>query len=389
MTSLTALSIDALLPALRHVGEALAVADPRDTQLVVSLFIAGMIVGELVFGPVSDAIGRRRTIVLGLAIYTVGTLLGMFAGSFETLLLGRIVQGIGVSGSKIGSRAMIRDACEGDEMARVLSFVFTLFIIVPMLAPFVGQLVLLALDWRAIFGLYLVVAIVCGTWLLARQPETLPASRRLPLAPRALGRNVAVIVRHPRVMACTFAAGFVFGAHLLWLSTAQAVFLDVYAITLRFPAFFAVLAAGMGAAAFLNGQIVRRFGAARVSRAAALAMTSCGALMVVLSLAFEGAPPLVAFMLCAGAMLGCTGLLVGNLNALAMQSLGAVAGTGSSVVASLSSLVAFVLAVSIGRFYDGSVGVLGVGFLLGGALASALLVVVARVAVAPIGVRRA
>ena len=211
LTSLTALSIDALLPALRPIGEALGVVDARNLQLVVSIFIGGMVVGEVVAGPISDAIGRRSTIALGLSIYALGTLVAMRAGAIETVLVGRFVQGIGVAGSKIASRAMIRDRYAGDEMARIASFVFTVFIVVPMLAPFVGQLVLAVAGWRAIFGSYLAVAVLCVVWLWTRQPETLPAERRLPLDARRLGRNLSRILRHRRVMAYTLAAGCVFG----------------------------------------------------------------------------------------------------------------------------------------------------------------------------------
>lgn len=387
LTSLTALSIDALLPALRLMGEALAVPDVRDLQLIVSIFIGGMVLGEIVAGPLSDAIGRRRTVVIGLMIYAAGTLVSMQATSVETVLAGRFVQGIGVAGSKIASRAMIRDRYVGDEMARIASFIFTLFIVVPMLAPFVGQLVLEVAGWQAIFGLYLAVTVVCGVWLLSRQPETLPPERRIPLDVRRLGGNLAAILRHRRVMACTLAAGCVFGAHLLWLSIAPTLLDDAYGVRDRFPAYFAVLAASAGLAALLNGLVVRRFGAYRVAVVALGLMIVAGGVVLLLDLVFVAAPPIAAFMGCGLALFACIGLLFGNLNALAMESLGAMAGVGSSVIASVSSLVAVLIAVSLGRFYDGHVALIGLGFLVAGVVALALLASVGREAAGPVAVR--
>ena len=146
VTSITALTIDAILPALRQIGEALAVADPKDTQLIVSFFILGMVFGDLIFGPLSDAIGRKNAIQAGLLIFVAGTIVSMTAASLEQMLLGRVIQGIGVSGPKIASRALIRDLYEGRAMARIMSFIFMVFILTPMLAPALGQAVLLIAD---------------------------------------------------------------------------------------------------------------------------------------------------------------------------------------------------------------------------------------------------
>ncbi len=165
MTSLAALSIDAILPALRQIGEALAVADPRDTQLIISSFILGMVVGDLIFGPLSDAVGRKNAIQAGLLIFVAGTLVSMTAASLDQMLLGRIIQGIGLAGPKIASRAMIRDLYEGRAMARIMSFIFMVFILTPMLAPALGQAVLLLADWPAIFLLFLLLAAVAAPWL--------------------------------------------------------------------------------------------------------------------------------------------------------------------------------------------------------------------------------
>jgi DHA1 family bicyclomycin/chloramphenicol resistance-like MFS transporter len=377
-TSLTALSIDAILPALSDIGQALAVADARDTQLVVTMFILGMVFGEIFFGPVSDAIGRKPAILAGLAIYVAGTVVAMTAGSLEQILLGRIIQGIGVSGPKIASRALIRDQFEGAAMARMMSLIFMVFILVPMLAPALGQLVLAVAEWRAIFVVFLVLAAIVALWLGLRQPETLAPARRIKFSVAVILTNGALIVRHAKVMAYTFAAGFIFGAMLLYLSTAQALFLDLYDVGESFPLYFAILAVGIGLASFFNSQLVVRVGMHGLAVVALVGLVVFGTSLFVVALWYEGVPPFGVFMTLCFLAFCCNGLLFGNLNALAMQSLGRVAGLGASVMSSLSSIVAVVLSVAAGRFYDETALPLAAGFIVAGAVSLALVLAAKR-----------
>lgn len=378
ITSLTAVSIDAMLPALRTIGTDLQVAHANNTQLIVSLFIFGMVFGELIFGPLSDAIGRKSAILIGLAIYATGTVMAMTANSLELLLIGRVVQGIGVSGPKIASRALVRDQFEGAEMARILSFIFMVFILVPMLAPGIGQLILQVASWRAIFFLYLGFSIVIALWLTLRQPETLLRAQRISLSFPTLLMNAAQIVRHRQVMAYTLAAGLIFGAQLLYLGTAQAIFHDLYAIDETFPFYFALLAFGIGLSAFFNSQLVMRFGMHRLTLIALSGLIGFGSLLAAAGIADAGIPPFPLFIALCFGLFCCVGALFGNLNAMAMQSLGRVAGLGASLIASLSSLLAVALAIPIGSLYDKSVLPLGFGFALAGCLALALVLLAHR-----------
>ncbi|GAB4394978.1 MAG: multidrug effflux MFS transporter [Kiloniellaceae bacterium] len=377
-TSLVALSIDAILPALGEMGRALAVGDPKDSQLIVTLFILGMVFGEAFFGPLSDAIGRKKAILLGLAIYGAGTLVAMTADTLEQVLLGRIIQGVGVSGPKIASRALIRDQFEGAAMARILSFIMMVFILVPMLAPALGQAILLVADWRGIFNAFLAIAAVVALWLQLRQPETLTPERRIHFSPATILANGLLILRHGPVMAYTFAAGFIFGALLLYLSTVQAIFADLYGVGERFALYFAILALGIGLASFSNSQLVMRHGMQRLSVIALLGLIVFSTALLAVALAHGGVPPFALFMALCFAAFFCNGLLFGNLNALAMQSLGRVAGLGASMIASVSSLVAVVLSVAVGRFYDETVVPLASGFLLAGMVSLALVLAARR-----------
>ncbi len=384
ITSLTAFSIDALLPALRVMGESLGVQDMRNTQFLVSIFIVGMVFGELVFGPVADAIGRKPTILIGLAIYCIGSVIAVASQSFELVLLGRCIQGFGVSGPKIATRALIRDVYEGDAMARIMSLVFTVFILVPMIAPAVGQLTLELGDWRTIFAVYIAFALLCGIWLSVRQPETLATSARIPLKLSALMKNAGTIVRHPRVMACTLAAGALFGGQLLFLSVAQSVFLDVYGIAETFPAYFAVLAFALGAAALTNSAIVTRFGMMAVALTALSCMCTLSVVYLGTALFYSGSPPLWLFMTACFLVFACVGMLLGNISALAMQSLGELAGLGASLMAAISSGTAFLMASAIGRFYQSTVTVIGIGFLVASVSSLTLMLKARRMEIVPV-----
>lgn len=368
LTSLTSVSIDALLPGLRAIGADLGISPPLSTQHIISLFILGMAFGELLLGPISDALGRKKALILGLCVYAAGTVVAMLAGSLEMVVFGRFLQGVGVAGPKIATRAMIRDQFEGDAMARVMSFMFTLFILVPMLAPALAQVIIAAAGWRSVFLLYLAMAGLLGFWLTLRQPETLPPERRIAFRPRLLFRNGQRILTNRRVVLLILATGLVFGAQLLYLSTAADLFFDAYGVTESLPLYFAVLATGIGLASFLNARLVQRFGMDAMARAGFLCLTVSGGAMLLAVLAFGTHLPLTVLLAMTYAGFFAIGILFGNLNAMAMRSLGQVAGLGASLIASGSSLVATVFAVALGHFYDGTALVLACGFLIAGVL---------------------
>ncbi|RED52154.1 multidrug effflux MFS transporter [Aestuariispira insulae] len=363
ITSLTALSIDTMLPALPVIGEALGLVDMRDTQLIVSMVILGMVAGELFAGPLSDALGRRPVILAGIAVYCLGAVLAMVAQSIEMLLFARFIQGIGVSGPKIASRALIRDRFEGDGMARIMSLIIMIFILVPAIAPALGQVILLVADWRAIFLVFLILGAVVAVWFGLRQEETLPQSARRPFRPMTILKDAGGLLGHRIVMAYTLSAGLIFGSLLLFLSTAPHVFRDLYGIEENFPIYFAALALGIGFAGMVNSKLVLRVGARRLSLIALVNQIICGSVLLWLGQAHGGVPPLSAFMILMFLLFAGLGCLFGNLNALAMRPLGHMAGLGASFIASFSSIMAFLTATLIGRFYDGTVWPLAAGFL--------------------------
>ncbi|WP_104663169.1 multidrug effflux MFS transporter [Ensifer adhaerens] len=384
LTSLTSISIDALLPGLRQIGVDLGVAPPLSTQHIISLFIFGMAFGELLLGPLSDAMGRKKALVLGLGVYALGTVIAMVAGSLEMVILGRFLQGVGVSGPKIATRAMIRDQFEGDAMARVMSFMFTLFILVPMLAPTLAQGIITVGGWRSVFAVYLAAAGLLGLWLVMRQPETLPADKRIAFRPRLLLSNGRRILSNGRVTLLIVATGLVFGAQLLYLSTAADLFFDAYGIGQTFPLYFALLATGIGLASFLNAKLVQRFGAETMARHGFIGLAAAGLAMLVASSLWGGRPPLTVLLALGFAAFFAIGVLFGNLNAMAMRSLGQVAGLGASLIASGSSLIATLFAIGIGAFYDGTTLNLSAGFFVAGISALVLSQIALKADAAPV-----
>lgn len=352
MTSLVAMSIDTMLPALPEIGRDLNAADIAQTQLIISFVILGMGVGQLFFGPLSDAIGRRPTILMGLVIFIAGSAVSMLAESMEVMLLGRLIQGFGVSGPRIVSIALIRDQFVGRNMAQVMSFIMTVFILVPMLAPAVGQGVVLLSHWRGIFAVFIALALIVGIWFGLRQPETLAVDKRHPVSLPNLWRSTRFVFSQPTTLWFVASAGFVFGSFLTYLGSAQAIFVDLYDVGLRFPLYFAILAGVIGLSSFTNGKLVQRFGMKRISYVALSGFIASFGLLLLLALIQGGLPPLMQFM-----VFGClgffwVGLMFGNFNALAMKPLGAVAGIGAALVGSLTNFISVPLSIIAGVFYN-------------------------------------
>lgn len=362
--SLTALSMDAVLPAFRDMAQSLALVDVTQIQWVVSALIAGMVFGELVFGPVSDIMGRKRSILIGVGIYLIGSLIAMSAQTLEVLLLGRFVQGLGVAAPKTVSRALIRDLYKGRAMARIMSYIMVVFILVPMLAPSFGQLVLLIGDWRWIFAALMLQGVVASVWLMVRQPETLAPEHRHRFDLKRLLGEARFIVCHREVMCYTGISGLTFAGLMLYLGMSQSIFQDLYHTGDAFALYFAILAGGAGIASFTNGRLVMRLGMTRlVWVALSLKLSAANGLMLAAWL-LDGVPPLWLF-LCLGMLIFFSmGLLFGNMNALAMEPLGNMAGIASSVTASLSSLIAVVLSVLVGTFYNFTVIPLAAGYVI-------------------------
>jgi DHA1 family bicyclomycin/chloramphenicol resistance-like MFS transporter len=363
MTSLVALSIDSVLPALTQIGMDLGVTDPRQNHLIVSLFFVGMALGQLYYGPLSDDKGRRYVIISGLIVFAIGSLICMNAGSLEVMLIGRVIQAFGVSGPRIATLAVIRDKYEGEAMARVMSFIMMVFILVPMLAPIFGQTILFWFSWQHIFSSFLIYGLFIGLWFFVRQPETLPKEKRLPFSWSQLWVSSKFILSNKLVMFYTLSSGTIFGGFLAYISSSQTLFQDIYNTGELFPMYFAMLAFSIGLASFINGNLVMRLGMRKLCTWAMIGWLVFSSVLTTLCLVYDGIPPLwqfVSVMFCA---FFCIGILFGNINAMAMQPLGEMAGLGAAIIGSLSSIISVPAAIFVSSFIDSSITPVALGFL--------------------------
>jgi DHA1 family bicyclomycin/chloramphenicol resistance-like MFS transporter len=364
LTSLVALSIDAMLPALNTIGKDLNSESSQQTYLVISLFFGGMALGQLFFGPFSDARGRRLTILVGLIIFIIGTFICYFSNSMEMLLFGRLVQAFGVSGPRIASMALIRDQYEGDAMARVMSFITVIFILVPMIAPLVGQAVLEYYHWREIFTVFWIVAVISGLWFFLRHGETLPREHRQRFSFHHFFRSCWWLLKQPQVMGYSIAMGFIFGSFLAYLSGSQTIFQDIYDTGKWFPLVFATLAFSIGLASFFNGVLVMKYGMNALCDKAVFFSMVFGVALTAITLSYQGIPPMWMFISIMFFGFFFIGMLFGNLNAMAMLPVGHIAGLGAAFIGSLSSLIAVPIATFINQFLTTDLTPIALGFLV-------------------------
>lgn len=371
-TSLVAMSIDTMLPALGSMASELGAARANDRQLILTAFFGGLGAGQLVSGPVSDSFGRRPTLFAGLALFMLGTLLCAVSRDFGWLVAGRALSGFGAAAPRIVSMALVRDLYAGRGMARVMSFVSTVFILVPVVAPAVGQLVLSIASWRAIFWGLLVVSSGIWIWFALRQGETLPPQRRAPLTASSIASAAAETLRTRVTLGYMLAIGAAFSGFISYLATAQQVFQEQYGLGQLFPVFFGVLASAIGFASFVNGKLVMRFGMRRLSRAALLCNCALSSAAFGVTWLWRGHLPLTALMAYLLVCFFCNGIVFGNFNARAMEPVGHIAGVAAAVTASVSTLLALLIGTPFGHAYDGTLLPLVGGYLTAAVLAFGL-----------------
>lgn len=352
MISLAALTIDVMLPSLPQIGSDLNVRNVNDRQLVVSVLFLGMAGGQLFFGPLSDMTGRKPAIYAGYTIFIAGALLSVFAINFPMMLLGRLFQGIGISSPRAVSLALVRDRFAGREMARVMSFVMTVFILVPMLAPTLGQAVLLISGWRSIFLLLISIAIITLVWFLLRMPETLNQENRSSFTLRHIIRAIKEILKIRVALGYTITAGLISGVFLGYLNSTQQIFQDHYALGQLFPLYFGAISLSLGLASLTNARIVIRLGMRFLVKWSLIFVFVLSLFGLGIALLTGGSPSLWVLVVYLMMTFFCIGILFGNLNSLAMEPLGHLAGIGAAVVGSISTLISMVLGTVIGRSYN-------------------------------------
>jgi len=369
-----ALSIDAMLPALPEIATALSPAAPNKAQLVITSFVFGMGLGTLFAGPLSDSFGRKATILAGFALYIAAAAAAWAAPSLETLLAARVIMGIGAAAPRTVSIAMVRDLFKGREMAQIMSFAMMIFTLVPAVAPLMGQSVIALAGWQAIFLAYIGFALLVAAWLHLRQPETLPRTARRPLALAPLARACAEVLSLRIVQISIATQALTLGMLFATLSSMEGIFDQTFARGESFPLWFAVIAVASMSGSILNARLVMKVGMRGMVKAtyATLLATTLAYLALAASGVLGDVAGFAAHILWSIVLFAVMGLTLGNLNALAMEPLGHVAGMAASVTSAIATVVSVVLAVPVGQMFDGTQLPLLAGVALYAALALAL-----------------
>lgn len=375
--SLVALTTDSVLPALAQIGDSLGVQNPNNNQMIISIFFLGMAVGMLFYGPFSDSFGRKNAIYLGISIFIFGNLISLLSTNLTSILVGRACQGGGLASCRVVTLAMIRDTLQGREMGRVMSLIMVIFMIVPAIAPSIGQTVLFFAQWRAIFGIILIVTVVATLWFLFRQPETLPKEKRLAFSVPTIRAGFIETIRNPITRLYTLASGVIFGAFIGYLSCAQQILQNQYKLGDAFSLYFGGLSIAIGFSSFVTSKLVMRFGMEKLSFFSLLLLSISSSIFYLYARSNFGQPALYLLMGYLTITFFSYGVLFSSFNALAIQPLGHIAGIANSVIASVQTLLSVAVGGLIGQCYDGTVLPLVLGFLLCG-LSSLSVVVYIR-----------
>ncbi|SEG42138.1 MFS transporter, DHA1 family, bicyclomycin/chloramphenicol resistance protein [Bosea lathyri] len=368
-----ALAIDSMLPALPDMARTLGILQDNDRQWIVTAYLLGFGVAQIVYGTISDRFGRRPVLLFGLTVYVLASIAAAFSGSFETMMLARVLQGVGAAATRVLVVSIVRDCYSGRDMARVMSLALIVFLAVPILAPSIGQAILWVAPWRWIFGVLTIFGAAVMLWVILKLPETLHEEDRKPIAfdnvLAAFRTTLTTRIAVGYMLAMAFVLGGLFG----FINSAQQVFVDVFHAPEWFTTIFALIAMFMAVASLLNSRIVVRLGMRRVSHTALLgyiALTGTHALV-----ALAGHESLWSFAAFQGGAMFCFGLLAPNFGAMAMDPLGHVAGTASSVQGFVTTVVGALLGFYIGQHFNGTVVPLTLGFSLCGLVALGIVLV--------------
>lgn len=351
-----AFSIDAMLPALPQIAAELTPDAPNQAQLILTSFVFGMGLGTLFAGPLSDSFGRKSVIVWGAVLYCAGALIAYVAPSLETILIARVIQGLGAAAPRIVSLALVRDVHSGPRMARIVSFAMMIFTLVPAVAPLLGQFIIAGFGWRSIFLAFLLFSALSVLWLTLRQPETLPRDHRRPfrITPLLAALREVLSIRTIRlsIIAQTLAFAALFGT----LSSTQQLFDQTYGRAETFPLYFALIALVAGSSSLLNATLVMRLGMRRlvvVTFGVQMLASAVFALLFELALLPE-AVEFFAYLIWTIGVFFMAGMTMGNLNAMALEPVGHIAGMAASVTGAISTVCSVILAVPVGLAYNGT-----------------------------------
>jgi DHA1 family bicyclomycin/chloramphenicol resistance-like MFS transporter len=367
LMALGALGIDAMLPVLPTIAHSLGAGGENSQQWIVTAYLLGFGVAQIVYGSLADRYGRKPVLLGGLAIFIVASVAAAFSPTFEAMLTFRVIQGIGASATRVVPISIIRDCYEGRPMARVMSLTSLVFMAIPILAPTIGQGIVSMAPWRWVFGVFAIGAVIMGGWMAWKLPETLHPEYRIPIQVKPIAHAFAVTLRDRTGMGYTLASTLTFGALFGFINASQQVFATALHAADKFTMTFALIAGFIAIASLVNARLVERLGTRKLSHGALIAFILLG--IVHVGVAFSGHETLLTFTILQSGMMFAFGLMAGNFSAMAMENLGHVAGAASSAQGFISMLGGTLIGFVIGQQFDGTVGPVTLGYVVCGVLA--------------------
>ena len=371
MMALNALAIDAMLPALPHIGEDLGVANENTRQWVITAYLLGFGGAQLFYGPLSDRYGRRPVLFVGIGLYVLFSFLAAFAASFEWLILSRIGMGLGSAATRVLAVSIVRDRYSGRTMARVMSLSFLVFLGVPILAPTVGQLIMLVAPWRWIFGFFALFGGSFLLWAALRLPETLHPEDRMPINVKRIAGAFGQALTSRLGMGYTLAMTAISGALFAFINSSQQIFFDVFKSPGLFTTVFALVAGGIALASVLNSRMVEKLGSRLIAHTALIGFIGFSVLHAIV--AWTGHDSLWVFAAFQACKMFCFGFIAGNFGSMAMEPMGHIAGTAASAQGFISTIGGALLGFWIGQHFDGTTVPMTVGFAALGVVALMLV----------------
>ncbi len=362
LMALNALAIDIMLPGLPQIGASLDVQNENHHQYVVSAYLIGFGIAQLFYGPIADRFGRRRPMLFGLGIYVLSSLMVVLVPSFGTLLALRFIQGIGSAATRVITVSIVRDVYGGRQMAEVMSLIMMVFMVIPVVAPGTGQVIMMFGHWHWIFVFMAAAALAVGLWMYLRLPETLHLEDVRSFTAKSIVQGFRIVLTERVALCYTIASTFIFGALFGFINSAPQIYLGIYGLGALFPVAFAAVALFMALSSFVNARLVGRFGMRRLSHASLLGFIAINSVWLLIQILGPQPMPFPLFIVFFALAMFQFGWIGSNFNSLAMEPLGHVAGTASSVLGFMGTVGGSLIGAIIGQAFDGTALPLVAGF---------------------------
>ena len=363
LISIMAMSIDSVLPALSYIFIDFNLDNQNSSQYVIGFVLLGFAFGQIFYGPISDSLGRKNTCYIGYLFFIIGTLICIFSQNFNQIILGRILQGFGGAAFRVCSTALVRDMYSGTDMAKIMSIVMSVFVLVPVFAPSVGQLILFFGNWRFIFVFLIIFTTTGVLWMSFRLQETLKPENKRSLSFLGVLNSFKFVLTNKNAMIYTACSGFAFSGLIGYINSSQQILQNIFHTGNMFSIYFSISAISIGISSFVNSMIVKKYGMRKISNFAILTIVFTSMIFLLIYIILSRNISLLMFMIYIMIIFFCFGLLFGNFSALAMQHMCSLAGTASSVIGSISSIISVIIGTIIGQSFNNTILPICIGFL--------------------------